>query len=55
MIVINIIINYNSKFNANDKYYFNQLDFCNNKERIFQSDLCIIKRCAYALEIGINI
>ena len=37
------IINYNLKFNANDKYYFNHLDFCNNKERIFQSDLCIIK------------
>jgi SAM-dependent methyltransferase len=37
------IIDYNLKFNANDKYYFNHLDFCENKERIFKADLCIIK------------
>ena len=37
------IIDYNLTFNASDKYYFNHLDFCENKDKIFKSDLCIIK------------
>jgi hypothetical protein len=37
------LIEYNSKHHSLEKYSFHHLDFCNNKERIIDGDLCILK------------
>ena len=37
------IIDYNTKHNLLPKYSFTHLDFCNNKEKIINGDLCILK------------
>jgi hypothetical protein len=37
------VINHNSKEHPDDKYTFIHLDFCNKKEEIVNSDLCILK------------
>jgi hypothetical protein len=37
------VVDYNSKQYPLPKYFFINLDFCNNKERIVGGDLCILK------------
>jgi len=37
------VVDYNSKTHELPKYFFMHLDFCNNKERIVNGDLCILK------------
>lgn len=37
------LIDYNIKINDNSKYSFLHLDFCNQKEKIINGDVCIIK------------
>ena len=37
------VIDYNLKENSLPKYFFTHLDFCNNKERLVNADMCILK------------
>jgi hypothetical protein len=37
------VIDYNSKQHSLPKYWFKHLDFCNNKEKIVNGDMCILK------------
>ena len=37
------VINYNASQHSLPKYSFTHLDFCNNKEKIINADMCILK------------
>jgi hypothetical protein len=37
------LIEFNSNQNTNEKYTFIHLDFCNDKEKILNGDVCILK------------